>query len=391
MHVHRSSFKIEKIYTPTRLLLFLIFVSLVVSTYEGIPEPSDLIKASPWPEADLLFRKNVKWLGSDCAYSVDLGKSRVLWLFGDTFIATSENNIRGESDMIKNSVGIQSGYDPSTASMQFFWRTQNGKPLSFFPEDNEIWYWPGHGIVLEDKLFIFLMEIRSSSEGLGFELIGWRTVSISNFGQVPAKWKIKWLETPENAFGLILSGSVVHIGEYICVFSVQEPTYTIHLVRWPVERFYGEDLSQPQWWAGEDEGWVIQQDLLELPQPLFSQGQTEFSVHFESFLDRFLEVQTIGFGKADLGFRLADSPTGKWTLIERFYRPEEYRIDEIMIYAAKAHPHLEGADLVITYASNSLDFSRLVANDDLYYPRFLRVMIKSPSEKASRIDVNSIL
>jgi hypothetical protein len=380
MHVHRSSFKMEKIFRPTRLLLFIIFVSLVVSTYEGILEPSDLIKASPWPEADLMFKKNAKWLGSDCAYSVDLGKSRVLWLFGDSFIATSDKNIRHESVMVRNSVGIQSGYDPSAASMQFFWRTQNGKPLSFFPEDNEIWFWPGHGIVLEDKLFIFMIATQSSSEVLGFKHVGWRTVSISNFDQVPAKWQIKWLETPENTFGLLLSGSVVHIGEYIYVFSVQEPTHTIHLVRWPVDRFYDEDLSQPQWWAGEDEGWVIQQDLLELPQPLFSGGQTEYSVHYEPILDRFLEIQTVGFGKADLGFRLADSPTGKWTPIEKFYRPEEYRISEVMIYAAKAHPHLTGADLVITYASNSFNYNHIVASDNLYYPRFLRISFKIPRQ-----------
>ena len=51
---------------------------------------------------------------------------------------------------------------------------------------------------------------------------------------------------------------------------------------------------------------------------------------------------------------------------------------KIMIYAAKAHPHLAGADLVLTYATNSQDFSQLVARKDLYYPRFLRVSFTSP-------------
>lgn len=347
------------------------------------PTSSGLIQAEPWPEADALFRAEPKWLGSDGAYSIDLGKGRVLWLFGDSFIATSEKSIRSESVIIRNSVAIQSGYDPATASMQFYWRTREGEPRPFFPEDDDVWLWPGHGIVLEDKLLIFLMAIRSSSEGPGFECVGWRAVLVSDFEQTPAEWHLKWLETPENHFGLIVSGSVIQVGEHVCAFSVEEPNHDIHLVRWPVAQVMNKDLSQPQWWAGEEKGWVMQQNLVQKPQPLFSEGQTEFTVHYEPVLNQFLEIQSVGFGKADIGFRLADSPTEKWTLIQRFYRPEEYQVSEITIYAAKAHPHLTGADLVLTYATNSLDFARLFASDHLYYPRFLRTSFRNSANRES--------
>jgi hypothetical protein len=370
-----------------RIIVFSLFVSLAACTFlptkksDAKRPSSDLIQAEPWPEADVLFRTNPKWLGSDVAYSIDLGNGRVLWLFGDSFIATGKKKKRRKSVMIRNSVGIQSGYDPSAASMQFYWRTREGKHQSFFPEDNEIWFWPGHGIVLEDKLFIFLIGIYSSSEGLGFKSAGWRTISVSNFREVPTKWRLKWLDTPENSYGLVVSGSVMRIGEYIYAYSVGEPNHTVHLVRWPVAQVLNENLSQPQWWSGEEKRWVIQQNLLEKPQSLFSGGHNEFTIHYESMLDQYLEIQTVGFGKADIGYRLADSPTGRWTSIERFYRPEEYRISEVMIYAAKSHPHLIGADLVLTYATNSISFARLVASDNLYYPRFLKVSIKSSKEK----------
>jgi hypothetical protein len=231
--------------------------------------------------------------------------------------------------------------------------------------------------VLGDNLLMFLMAVRSSSEGLGFESAGWRAVSVSNFEQAPSEWHLEWLETHENPFGLVVSASVVQIGEYICAFCVQEPDHTIHLARWPVIQAMNKDLSQPQWWAGEETGWVAQQDLLQEPQSLFSEGQNEFTVHYEPLLDQYLEIQTVGFGKADLGYRLAHAPTGKWSSIERFYRPEEYQISKVMIYAAKAHPHLTGADLVLTYATNSLSFARLVASDNLYYPRFLRASFEN--------------
>jgi hypothetical protein len=337
------------------------------------PPSPNLIQAQPWPEADALFRSDPKWLGSDDAYSIDLGDGRVLWLFGDTFISTSFLNTRRVATMIRNSVAVQTGYDPSSASMAFAWRTEDGKPRSFFPEDGETWFWPGHGIALEDRLIIFLMATRSSSQGIGFEHVGWRAVSISHPERPPSEWQLTWLDTPENPFGLIVSGSVMRIEGYVYAFSVQEPDHTIHLVRWPTARVRNEDLSRPQWWAGEDAGWVAQQELSERPSPLFAEGQTEFTVHYEPLLDQFLEIQTVGFGQADLGFRLTDAPTGPWTPVERFYRPEEWETSRILIYAAKAHPQLTGADLILTYATNTLPFARLVRRSDLYYPRFLRV------------------
>jgi hypothetical protein len=355
--------------------------SLAPETIE--PPVSDLIQAEPWPEADALFRTDPKWLGSDDAYSVDLGNGRTLWLFGDTFISRSFLNTRRLSTMIRNSVGLQSGYDPSTASMQFAWRTQDGKPHSFFPEDGEIWFWPGHGIVLEGKLFLFLMATRSISEGIGFEHVGWRVVSVSNPERPPSEWHLKWLETPENPFGLIVSGSVLQMGEYVLAFSIQEPDHTIHLVRWSLARFLNEDLSGPQWWTGEEHGWIPQQELLEVPQPLFAEGHNEFTAHYEPSLGQFLEIQTVGFGKADLGYRLADSPTGPWTPLERFYRPEEYEIPDILLYAGKAHPQLVGAGLVLTYATNILGYGRLVARDDIYYPRFFRTRFTIAPEQGS--------
>jgi hypothetical protein len=241
---------VKNLSLAVRIVAFLIFLSMVACTYAPVLTPtpaglpfSDLIQAKPWPEADVLFRTNSEWLGSDDAYSINLGNDRVLWLFGDTFIAATEKKIRSESVMIRNSVGIQTGYDPSAASMQFYWRTQEEDPHSFFPEDNDIWFWPGHGVVIKDKLLIFLMTICSSSEGLGFKSADWRAVLVSNFEQIPSKWRMRWLETPENSFGLVVSGSVIQIGEYIYVFSAQEPGHTVHLVRWPVTHIMDKDLT----------------------------------------------------------------------------------------------------------------------------------------------------
>jgi hypothetical protein len=60
------------------------------------------------------------------------------------------------------------------------------------------------------------------------------------------------------------------------------------------------------------------------------------------------------------------------TLVDAYRPPESDRAD-VFVYAAKSHRQLAGADLVATYASNHFDFATLVANDSLYYPRFVRI------------------
>ena len=78
---------------------------------------------STWTEADMLFRRQANWLGGDSSVSVDLGGGRVLWLFGDSFVASVTGQSRAESTMVSNTVAIQQGYDPSSAPLKYYWRT----------------------------------------------------------------------------------------------------------------------------------------------------------------------------------------------------------------------------------------------------------------------------
>src|SRR6185436_12027265 len=112
-----------------------------------------------------LFRQDGHWAGGDDAYSIDLGAGRVLWLFGDSFVDPSGKHSRkGEgARMVSNTVAVQQGYDPSSASMTFAWRTGgDGAPAAFFADREEFRYWPGHGIRIRDRLFVFLMKVKAA-------------------------------------------------------------------------------------------------------------------------------------------------------------------------------------------------------------------------------------
>lgn len=334
-----------------------------------------MIKATLWPEADALFRKDPRWLGGDGAYSIDLGAGRILWLFGDSFIATSPAGTRRESLMVRNTLAIQRGYDPSSASIKFYWRMRDLKPASFFGESRNVWYWPGHGIRVDGRLLIFLMKIRATKRGLGFEAFGWSVVAIDNPDEEPSDWKLRWLPVPQNDLQVIVgSASVIKIGDFVYAFSAQEPTakHDVYLVRWPLARAGEGDLREPYWWCGEKYGWVSQRLVSRRGSVVFSGAQTEFTVHWDPRLNRFIQVQTEGFGPANMGFRSADKLTGRWTSLENFYRPPESDRAGTMVYEGKTHPALSGSDLIFTYVVNRTDFGDLVNDSGVYYPRFLK-------------------
>lgn len=90
---------------------------------------SDLqFQASAWPAADALFRQGPRWLGAVGADSVPLGGDRVLWLLGDTFVATSPKHVRAESRKIRNTVAIQTGCDATSATNPSAWQLEWSTP-----------------------------------------------------------------------------------------------------------------------------------------------------------------------------------------------------------------------------------------------------------------------
>ncbi len=357
------------------LTLCVLLSGSIAPLAEGISSPT--IVAAPWPAADQMFRKDHRWLGGDGGSSIDLGDGRVLWLFGDSFIAAGDRHLRSESVLVRNSIAIQSGYDPLSATIRFHWRVKNNIPQSFFPEEGTTWFWPGQGVVTNGFLLIFLLEILPSDNDLGFEFSGWKALRVSNFEDEPSEWNMCWSETPRNPYPIITgSGSVLLADGYLYAFSSDESkTHDVYLARWPIKEVAGGDLKNPQWWAGHPGGWCEQGKLQDKPTTIFTKGQAEFTVHYEPRLGGFVQIQTTGFGSADIAFRTAKHLVGPWSSLERLYRPKEYGAKDILLYAGKAHPEQSGSDMIITYVVSHLDFHRILNDRNIYYPRFLKCKI----------------
>lgn len=341
-----------------------------------IPVGVPCFEASAWREADELFRRDLHWVGADVASSVDLGNRRTLWLFGDTWIDPSGRGTRKGSRMVSNSVAVQDGTDPATAAISFYWgRDASGKPDALFPNRNGESLWFGNGVRVGDRLVLFFARTIRGAGVFGFELVGWTAVMVTNPDDVPTSWQVHELQTPANPLGILVGFAAVQkLDGYIVALGSQNPvkSHPIFAARWPADEVRRGDLLHPEWWAGDRLGWVPDSSDAQR-YPLFNGGRTELTIHFDDSTHRFLSVQTEGFAPADIMMRAAPSLTGPWSDLRMLYRPAEYYRPNIMIYAGKAHPELTGADMILTYATNTFDSEELVKDSLIYYPRFVRL------------------
>jgi hypothetical protein len=325
----------------------------------------------PWPEADKLFHSDPRWLGADGAYSIDLGNGRVLWTFSDSFVSHQPGDDRRNAAFVHNTVAIQSGYDPSQATMKFYWRTRLSSPSEIFPSENHIWMWPGSGILIGNKLLLFCTRVATdnSKESLGFKLVGWNAYWVTNPDEEPTVWRLK--KAAEMSDTVIMSSSAVRDKSFIYLFGESEPEHDLYLARLSVKTHSNGKLGPLQWWSGKD--W---QFSVSNRHPIQLAAGTETSVQRDPAGTGFIEISSRGFGATDIVMQRARSLEGPWSSPRVIYRPPESDAQDAFVYAGKSHTELKGADLILTYATNGPD-EKIAKDLSLYFPRFVKVELPS--------------
>jgi len=361
------------------LLIGLWLATSSCSQGDGPPSASGV----SWPEADRLFHQDPRWLGADGAYSIDLGAGRSLWLFGDTFVATSAAARRTEASMPRNTIAIQDGRDPTTATLRFFWGSSAaGKPTSFFPDGPDTWVWPADGIRLPGgPLILFLsVERATPGQGLGFASAGWRIGIVDNPDDDPATWAPRYLDPSPASFDAIVGSAVVLDGDFLVALAPRSDTHAGQLARFvPADLLAG--VVAPEWWAGDARGWVAEPALDGPPTVVIDDAGSEASLHHEAAQSAWIQMSSRGFGKTTIAVRRAPALTGAWSPPVDAFTPPESSGAKPFVYAAKAHPELttgNPAELVATYATNSFTFADLLTSagmESLYWPRFVRLTL----------------
>jgi Domain of unknown function (DUF4185) len=363
------------VYRPISTLLLFVASGFYCSHLSHVAAQTRhaAVKAAAWPQADRLFHSDPLWLGGDGAFSVDLGRGRILWLFGDSFIATKSGQTRRQATFVRNSVAIQTGYNPAHATIRFYYGHRQAKPASFVSSEGVNWFWPMQGVRLGHRLLLFYMrEARDPNKhSLGFQSIGWNAFLINNPDTPPPQWRLRKLTGPEASGKLLIGMALLRQGDFLYAFDVNNGdrgNFDTYLLRWPVAAAEAGQLSAPQWWCGARDGW---QSSPVRRQVVISNAGSEFSVQRDP-LGGYLEVSGRGFGASVIVLRHARQLEGPWSPPLTVYRPPESNAPHAFVYGAKSHPELRGADLILTYVANGPN-QRLATDMSIYFPRFVRL------------------
>lgn len=305
-------------------------------------------KVTPWPEADRLFR-NAHWHGGDAAYSIALANDRTLWLFGDSFVG---GPTRAEATFVHNTTALQVGRDPTTASITF------ASTERFVTGTRDTWYWPLHGIALGRGAAVFVQEVRKTGNGaLDFQVIRSRLALIDDIDA----WKVRYVDT-EPVFGRVIMGTAIaREGASIFILG-REPDGSGILVEISNDALATGELTQARHWDGER--WRHAQS----PAHIFAQTGAEACLVKTGKLWRHIYSQPFG----PIVMQEAPRVTGPWTAPVVIFTPPTR--EGVFSYAAKAHPQLHTrGGLAITYVTNALEPSEVLADTTIYLPRFLRL------------------
>jgi len=345
-------------------IIFILFIMLPCLLF------AQEVKTTVKEIDNTIFKKDNYWRGADGAATVELSSGKILWLFSDTFIDQDGTGKRANcKTMIRNSIAIQ---DSNTldSKLTYYYNGTGQKPNDFFNLPGENWFWTGHGIVVKDKLVIFLFEETSTNTGIGFEAIGWYVAIIDNPSDNPDKWIINYFKGSDT-FGVIVGSSAVLQDEnYVYAFGVKEPaTHETYLLRMDKTKLINGNLQSLEWWVNNT--WT-NKVFKEPKLSSFFNSQTEFSVHFSNKLKKYIQIQTLGFGKATIGYRLADNLFGPWSRPVIFYTPP-FNDDQEFVYSSNAHPEYKSDGIIITYNINSGDFEKLMSNEEIYFPKIIKL------------------
>jgi len=337
---------------------------------------------------DMLIPREKGWLGSDDAHSIPLSNKKILWLFGDTPIGVIKDGKRvldNPYDFINNCIAIQDLTVSPSNNVEFFWKSNEGKPSSFFPHQEGTagnYYWPTMGTILNNELFIFCYPVEPPINIPDTVLI-----RIPNPQEPPLQWIQK-------AYDLKLGN--VHQGFHSAIFiekpylyclGYDDPNGVVSERRTVLARVKIADLlagrlgDAYEFWVDGDKGpqWGSEPKNLVT---LFEPGVTETGIQYIKEWGLFICI-TYQAEEPHIYITTATSLTGPWSKPVCIYHITEHNLPfNIMSYAVRPHPELstKPGELILTYATSPVweDLDKMYDKEglSLYYPRFLRVQLE---------------
>jgi hypothetical protein len=337
----------------------LIFFILIFSRQIMATEPDSAFNT-------MLRQEIGGWIAADATYSILLPDGRTLWLFGDTFIGevNPDNSIKSGSKFIRNSAVIQ---DDDQLNTLFTGTRADPSAFILTAHPDSTWYWPEHGAVEGDSLYIFVSKFHhkdNGSEGFNFEQIG-LDLAVSTYPGLEVKRTI-----PVAAYSLndVIYGDRVLVDTgYTYIYGRKsDPEYNIpypHVAR----AIHGE-MHLQEWEYFDGMGWSGDASATKRMNSFQVSQQYSVSTYRGKYI---LLTQDIWLSPDIYSFT-SETPVGPWSNRRRLFTTPETG-GSTFTYNAYVHPQFDrNGEMLMSYNVNG-DFWSIFNNVELYRPRFIRI------------------
>lgn len=312
--------------------------------------------------------------GGDGMYSIPLPDGRSIFLMGDSYIGTVTNGQRSTSDhMYRNTYIV---YDNGKVSAIYGYGGNKNASAAVPPgyPDEEKWYWPGHGFVNGDKLYIFQTLMYQGGDGMwGFM---YETTHILEYN-LPGLELNKIAPIPFSGSTNIHYGmAALSDGDYNYIYAqvdIRNDMYPISEVL-VARTSAGNPYDNWQYYNGS--GWSAKSsDAVKLEGLSTVPVSSQFNV-FKLRGKYVLLTQNKAFKSGEIYTFVADSPTGPWRNKKLIFRTYEQNIPHLFTYNAMAHPQFEKDGMIlVSYNVNTEVFAEQFSDVSTYRPRFFWVDI----------------
>ena len=345
---------------------FLLCSCAAVADRVEVPKPGPAFCMPAFPDRD-------GWYGGDGAYSIRLDDERVLWLFGDTFVADRE----GRPDRVGMPVVLGTTLAVSTCDaegafqIRYWLKKKNGRFVSSFGDGE--WLWPQDPFLVERTLYVPLVAVTADPQRQGpfpFKIAGHKLARIRDFGGAdPNRWAVDYLDlTPDipkeiKAFATTSVVSGPHVYFFPLYGATRDGAAILGniLARIAVDRL--NDPAPAVEYLGRDGQWRNGLDPATV-KVVLDAAVSEMSVRYHPEAGKWVAVYLALQNRGDrMLYRTADALEGPWSapgiLLQPIPElvPDSPRYDRNnFCYAGKEHrAFARKQTLVVTYVCNSYE------------------------------------
>lgn len=293
---------------------------------------------------------------------------------GDSYIGTVTNGQRSASDhMYRNTYIV---YNKGKVNAIYGANSNKNASAAVPPEfpDEKKWYWPGHGFVDDNKLYIFQTLMYQGGDdmwGFRYETTHVLEYNLPDFELVKTTpIPFKGSEDIHYGMAVLKESDYVYIYAQVDVSNDMDPISEVLVARSTMNSLYtGWEYYTDSGWSTNASAAVKLKGLTSVP------VSSQFNVF--KLRDKYvLLTQKKTFNSGEIYTFIADTPYGPWRNKQLIFKTYEQDIPHLFTYNAMGHPQFEKDGMIlVSYNVNTEVFAEQFSDVTTYRPRFFWVEI----------------